>query len=118
MQPAGGMVEGSPDVFQVDVNAPVEDGGARALVRLVQCQRQIQGHHEDIVAQLAQPAHERIVTDAVSAIHGSRSRRQLDDPHGRRAPFAAKQKTVPSSDPMTIRPCATAGEPLTAPPVS
>src|SRR5258708_3329998 len=111
MKPTGRAAEQPRFLFEINVDTAKKDGRTGALISFIQSQRQIERHHEHLVPQSPQGSDQRIIAQAIAAIHAAGARGKLKDLHGScLIHLAPKQYTRPSSDPMTILPPATAGE--------
>jgi hypothetical protein len=70
-------------LFKIDADATEENRRGRALILLVQREREIKRHHCHVVSGAAQLRHQRVVTETISAIHRARARSDLNNVHDR-----------------------------------
>src|SRR5438105_10598853 len=81
MDPFGRGAEPFGFLLEEDVDAVEENRRATGLVLFVQGHGQVKRHHEDIVALLAKRGDQGVVAETISAKHGTRAGRDLDDVH-------------------------------------
>ena len=81
MQPARCASKERRFLFEVNTDTAEEDRRAGALILFIQRQRQVERHHQGLVAQLAQCGDERVIAEAAPAIHWAGAGSELQDVH-------------------------------------